>query len=68
LKQKQERAQALMKGSLKAKAKQLKFVLPSMKPDWSLTGACLQQTFENPLHAVSCVIKQLNIKPYGAEF
>jgi hypothetical protein len=57
-----------MKGSMKAKAKQPKFVLPSIKPDWSLTGACLQQTFENPLHAVSSVIKQLNINPDGAEF
>jgi hypothetical protein len=57
-----------MKGSLKAKAKQQKFVLPSMKPDWSLTGAGLQQIFVNPLHAVSSVIKQLNINPGGSEF
>lgn len=57
-----------MKGSSKVKAKQPKFVLPSFKPDWSLTGACLQQTFENPLHAVSSVIEQLNIKPDMKEF
>jgi hypothetical protein len=57
-----------MKSSLKVKAKQPRVVLPSMKPDWGLTGACLQQTFENPLHAVSFVIKQLNIKSDMAEF
>jgi hypothetical protein len=39
-----------------------------MKPDWSLTGACLQQTFENPVYAVNCVIKQLNVKSDMAEF
>jgi hypothetical protein len=61
LKQKEERAQPSMKGTSKVKAKCPKLVLPATKPDWRVTGACQPQTFESPLHAVSCVIKQLKL-------
>jgi hypothetical protein len=54
--QKEERAQASIKGASKVKAKRTKVVLPATKPQWSLRGACQPQTSERSLHAIGCVI------------
>mgnify|MGYP000554222363 CR=1 FL=1 len=64
LKQKQGRPQPLMKEASTSKAKpKTKFTLPSTNPEWCITGVCLQRTFENPWHALTCVMKEIHLKP-----
>ena len=56
-KQKNDRSQQRKPTTSKAKPK-TKFSLPSTEPYWNLKG-CDRQTFENPLHALNCVMKEL---------